>query len=138
MTLQAIYTLALPTIGTILAALVTVFMPIAIKAVFDYLKKVGIEVEAHRRDALQSALSNAAVLAIKNATGAKDYMTQPASQVEKFAGVVPNVGVAIDYVKQSVPDAVKEFKLDTNRIKELLQPHIVTKASELGVTTKSN
>lgn len=63
----------------------------------------GLEMEARHREALQSALANAARMIVAGAT--------------KQAGV--------EYVLSSVPDALRAFKIDDDlRIEGLLEPHI--------------
>jgi len=63
----------------------------------------GMEIEARHREALQSALANAARIVAAGAS--------------KQAG--------IDYVLASVPDALKALNADNqNRIDKLLEPHL--------------
>ena len=97
----------------VISAMVAVLIPIAIAAVMKLLKKWGLEMEANHRDALQSALQNAARIALSRATGGKIAMS-----------------AGIDYVKSSVPDAISSFDLSDDRIKELLEPHIVEAFTE--------
>jgi lysylphosphatidylglycerol synthetase-like protein (DUF2156 family) len=61
----------------------------------------GIEIEARHREALQSALTNAAMVAAERGAAA---------------------GAA--YVERSVPDALKHFKLDQAGIQRLLEPKL--------------
>jgi lysylphosphatidylglycerol synthetase-like protein (DUF2156 family) len=61
----------------------------------------GIEIEARHREALQSALANAAMVAADRGVAA---------------------GAA--YVEHSVPDALKHFKLDQAGIQRLLEPKL--------------
>lgn len=136
--LSVISSFSMAVLPPVLTVLVTIFLPVAIAAVFKWLERNGLDIEANHREALQSALTNAAQVAIQRATGGKDYMAQPASEAHKYIGVVPNVGAGIEYVKKSVPDALNAFKLDTGRIKDLLEPHIAEAAKRAGVTTKSN
>lgn len=61
----------------------------------------GMAIEAKHREALQSALANAGRLLATGATKA----------------------AAIDYVRQSVPDALKALKAH-DRVEDLLAPHL--------------
>lgn len=61
----------------------------------------GIEIEARHREALQSALTNAAVLAAARGST-----------------------VAVGYVLASVPDAVRHFRLDEGKLLDLLAPKL--------------
>jgi lipopolysaccharide export LptBFGC system permease protein LptF len=85
-------------------------------------RTLGVTVEAKHREALQSALENAARLVLKTAmdkdTGGK---TMKDSVVE-IGDVAMQVG--IDYVKQSVPDAIKKFGLDDFLIDKYLRPKL--------------
>ncbi len=65
----------------------------------------GLQVDATRREALQSALRNASKL-----------LLQPGGTIDD----------AIDYVLRSVPDTLKHFGIDNpDEIERYLQPHIV-------------
>ncbi|MFD2235923.1 hypothetical protein [Aureimonas populi] len=105
---------ALEILAPILATLASALVPILVAALVQWFRKLGIEIEANHRDALQSALTNAAMLALARGAG------QNAPQV------------AIDYVKRSVPDAVKTFGLDNRRIAELLLPKITEAKVQAG------
>lgn len=85
-------------------------------------EKWNLEIEAKHRAALQSALTNAATLAIKAALD-KDT----GGKTGKDAGIeigTAAMEIGIDYVKQSVPDAIRKFGLDTILIDRLLRPKI--------------
>jgi hypothetical protein len=77
-----------------------------VAALVQWFRKLGIDIEAKHRDALQTALQSAAMLALARGTG----------QGASYA--------AIEYVRNSVPDAVAKFGLDDQRIEELLLPKI--------------
>lgn len=66
----------------------------------------GITIEAKRRDALQSALRNAAVRALDDIGGNFDQSK------------------ALEYVRTSVPDTIDYFKLEDFDIERLLEPHV--------------
>jgi hypothetical protein len=92
-----------PVLGEITALLITAILGLAFQRFRIW---TGMEIEARHRDALQSALANAARIAV--AGGGK---------VE--------LGRAVGYVARSVPDALAHFDAeDELRIKELLGPHI--------------
>lgn len=98
----------------------TVIAPIAAAALVRLFQKWGIDIEATHRDALQTALHNAAQIAAdKLLGGIVTGQTRSGNNVRDVA-----VDLAVDYVKKSVPDAIGKFKLDRSRLIELLQPHI--------------
>src|SRR5690606_4135495 len=90
---------------------------------FKWFQKLGLDIEQRHRDALQSALHNAALLAIEKATGHK-IADKASPKPSERSDIIPNVGAAIEYVEKSVPDALAKFKVDTNKLRDLLQPHI--------------
>lgn len=110
--------LALEIIGPTLGILVAILVPFAVATLVKVFQKAGIEIEAKHREALQSALQSAAALALARA-GAK--------------GAIPTL--AVDYVKNSVPDAVAQFGLDDNRIRELIAPKLIEKEIEVVAAT---
>jgi hypothetical protein len=91
-------------IQPILSALATALIPILVAALLDRVRLwTGIEIEARHREALQSALANAARVAIDKG----------------------DVQEGVDYVLRSVPDAIKALAVDgADHIEELLAPHI--------------
>ena len=93
----------LPTVTT----LITVAVGYAVKLFKD---KTGIEIEAQHRDALQTALTNAASLAIRElGDRAKD------ARIDfRHAGVAKAVG----YVMEATPDAVANFGLTPDKLAE--------------------
>lgn len=92
------------TLQPILSALATFVIPILIAALLDRVRLwTGIEIEARHREALQSALANAARIAIEKG----------------------DVKEGVNYVARSVPDAIKALAVDgADHIEELLAPHI--------------
>lgn len=101
----------------IASAAIGILVPLLVALIVKQFQKFGIEIEAKNREALQSALQNAAITAVSKATGSKTANTTLAEN----KATVDN---AVDYVKQSVPDAIKKFKLDPQKIKKLLEPHL--------------
>lgn len=93
-------------LAPVLTALLAILVPALITALFRWFQKLGLDIEATHRDALQSALTNAALIALAK------------------GGLKPSAGAAIDYVRASVPDAVKKFGLDDKRILDLVLPKI--------------
>ena len=91
-------------IQPILSALATALVPILVAYLADRVRLwTGIEIEARHREALQSALANAARIAIEKG----------------------DVKEGVAYVTRSVPDAVKALAVDgADHIEELLAPHI--------------
>lgn len=68
----------------------------------------GVELDKANREALQSALANAAQIAVRKAA----------------SGTAPAIYDAVQYVRNSVPGAIKRFKLDDGQLYELLVPHV--------------
>lgn len=107
-------------LGPTLGILLTILVPAGIAALVKLFQKAGIDIEARHREALQSALQNAALIALSRATG---------------KGVVPSA--AIEYVKQNVPDAVSKFGLSDDRIGQLIEPKLVQKEIEANAAAAS-
>jgi len=103
-------------LAPVIAALLAILVPAMVTALVRWFQKLGLDIEAQHRDALQSALTNAALAAL--ARGSRNGAA----------------GVAIDYVRKSVPDAVKKFSLDDGRILELVRPHITAARIEAAKT----
>jgi hypothetical protein len=84
--------------------------------------KFGIDIEARHREALQSALENAAGLAV--------------GKLDRYLGEVkidvknPALAEGVEYVLASVPDALKYFGLTPERIRMML----LAKIGALGVS----
>lgn len=114
--LEALKEIILPVVAT----LITILVPVAIAALFKLMSKWGLDIEASHRDALQSALHNAAMLAISKA-GAKAF----ASGINA-RNLVTND--ALHYLNNSVPDAIKAFGLSESQMAELMTPHIAAAA----------
>lgn len=97
----------------------TIAISIAVPAVVGvgakFLQKLGVDIDAKNREALQSALQNAAMVAVSR------------------AGTLPTfpTAIAVDYVKSSVPGAIKRFDLDQQKIEKLLEPHIAKAVNEV-------
>ena len=90
----------LPILGELLAILATALVAYLVKLLRD---KVGLDIETARRDALQTAITNAAGQVVmqlgQNLSGATVHPSTPA------------VAVGVDYVKAAAGDAVKHFDL---------------------------
>lgn len=82
----------------------------------------GITIEAKHREALQSALTNGANLALERL---------PPHPVDVHSA---NLANAIRYVLDSVPDAVAYFDLTPERIAQLLRPKLVGAIASETVT----
>lgn len=90
----------LPVFATLASALIPILIGFAVERFHRW---TGIEIEARHREALQSALANAARLILAGAT--------------KQSG--------ISYVMSSVPDALKALKVDGQAaVEDLLEPHL--------------
>lgn len=90
--------------------LATALIPIMIGFALDRFHKwTGIEIEARHREALQSALANAARLILAGATRSE----------------------GVSYVMSSVPDALKALKVDgAGKIEGLLEPHLAKRIAD--------
>lgn len=93
-------------LAPIISVLIAILVPAFATALVRWFQKLGLDIEAQHRDALQSALTNAALIAL--ARGSRNGAT----------------AAAVNYVRKSVPDAVKQFGLDDARILELVKPRI--------------
>lgn len=92
-----------PALGDLVALVITALVAYAVQRFKAW---TGIEIEAKHRQALQSALANAARIAV--ASGGRVGLEK-----------------AVDYVLTSVPDALAHFDADgPGRVRELLEPHI--------------
>lgn len=107
-------------LSPILTLVVTVTVPIIGAAAVRLFSKMGIDIEARHREALQSALRNGALLAIEKATGVPRKATDNTSK----PSIVPDIQAGVEYVQKSVPDALNKFDLGPTRIKEMILPHI--------------
>ena len=97
-------------IAPVYAVMVGIFVPVAVgygvKLLAD---KTGIEIEARHREALQSALRNAALKAIS------------LHGLHK-AGSSVALETALDYVRQNAGDAARAFKQSDQDLANLLVP----------------
>jgi type II secretory pathway pseudopilin PulG len=92
----------------VLATLATALIPVMVGYIADRVRRwTSIEIEARHREALQSALANAARIILAGGT-----------MVEGIA-----------YVEKSVPDALKALKAES-RVGELLKPHVTGGAAK--------
>lgn len=84
-------------------------------------EKLGIDIEAGHRDALQAALTNAAGLAIAKAGDAALAIRLPKGH--------DFVEDALDYVRRAAPDAMKHFGLTPDAVRDKLRAKIGVLAS---------
>lgn len=78
--------------------------------------KLGIDIEARHREALQAALTNAAGLAIAKAGDLSLAIRLPQGH--------DLVEDGLDYVRKSAPDAMKHFGLSPTEVREKLRAKI--------------
>ena len=89
--------------------LVSIGVAIVVTNASTYAKrKWKIDVEARHREALQSALTNGALLAISN---------------KKTGGDA--VDAVLDYTLDSVPDAVKHFRVSHEKLRKMAQAKLI-------------
>ena len=107
---QPFVDLLLPYINAIV---IGVFVPVFLAFA---LKKLGLDMEAKNREALQTSLSNAAGLLIQKA----------GVEAGAFSLDVKNeqMAAAIRYVQKSAPDAVAKWGLDPSEIAEKIRAKI--------------
>lgn len=110
--------------GVVRPYIIEIIGVIAAAAIALVAKKIsslaGIEIEAKHREALQSALENAARLAMAHVDRKLDGKAIDVGSPALHDGIV--------YVIESVPDAVKYFGLSPERIADLIRPKLIPKA----------
>lgn len=103
-----------------LVAIVGTLAAVIVGVLSDLLRrKFGLQIEAQHRDALQTALENAAGLVI--AKGGE------ALKGKAIDVTNPLVAAGVDYVKGAVPDAIKKFDLTPEALAEKI-------AAKIGAT----
>lgn len=85
-----------------------------------YQRWTGKQLEARHREALQSALENGVRGAIQKVLAGK--LSADGTIPAEKRGLV--LEAAADYVKGSVPSAVKKFKLTNRKLVDLLEPKL--------------
>lgn len=92
-------------------------------------QRTGLDIEAHHREAFQTALTNAAGLVIQRggelAAGVNIDVKNPA------------IRDAIMYVNQAAPDAVKHFGITPNMIAEKLNAKLGVVTGPTAITVNS-
>lgn len=81
--------------------------------------KLGIDIEARHRDALQAALTNAAGLVINRAGGAIGALHLTTSN--------PMITEGVDYVVKAAPDALKHFGITPEAARAVLAEKLEAK-----------
>jgi len=110
-TALAVEHLILPAVSFIIAALIGWLT----KRFRDW---TGVEIEARHRDAFQTALENAARMAMMR--------HGPVPMGQSIPDAIVSEG--LNYVKTGAPDAIRHFKLGDQNIIERLIPHFITGA----------
>lgn len=105
-----------PLLFNLLSAGIAVGVGYALKRFTDW---TGISIEAKHREALQSALENAARLAVGHIEN--KLLGKPIDRSN------PALLAATKYVRQSVPDAVGFFKLTDDKLVDLISPKLIPK-----------
>lgn len=94
-------------LGSLVAALIAAF----VAWLWGMLsRQFGVNLDAKYREALQTALQNAAGLALQKLRTAASGVQVPLSR--------PEIAEAVGYVLKSVPDAIEHFGLDEDAIGE--------------------
>lgn len=106
-------------LNPIIAILVPILITAAIGLIVKAFQKFGFDIEAKHREALQSALENAAAAALAKVASRSEITSQG------FLAA-PLMSIALSYLMKSIPDALAHFGLDKNEAKliDLLRPHI--------------
>lgn len=86
-------------------------------------EKLGIDIEAKHRDALQAALTNAAGLVINRAGGLAGALALPNAN--------PLVQQGVSYVIDSAPDALKHFGITPEEARRVLTEKLEAKIGVL-------
>lgn len=107
-------------IASVFVAAVVGWLATTIKA------KLGIDIEARHREALQAALTNAAGLVINRAGGAARALNLPESN--------PLLVEGVKYVVDSAPDALKHFGITPAAAHDILAQKLEAK---IGVVIAS-
>lgn len=81
--------------------------------------KLGIDIEARHREALQAALTNAAGLVINRAGGAVGALHLPTHN--------PMITEGVDYVVKAAPDALKHFGITPEAARSVLAEKLEAK-----------
>jgi hypothetical protein len=113
---ELVQTIYLPLLGVVLTALVGI-------ACKKFEQWTGIQIEAKHREALQSALENGARLALNRLAVDSLPTLTPDQVAQQYTPILQKT--AVDYVQQSVPDAVNFFGLTPERIGELVLTKLV-------------
>lgn len=100
-----------PTLGTMLAIIAPVLAALAGAALVKLFSKLGLDIEAKNRDAFQTSISNAAILAASKMGG-----PLAASSVSREV-----LDDAVTMVQRSVPDAIKKFDAQPKDIEKRIQ-----------------
>ncbi|MEF2073467.1 hypothetical protein [Consotaella aegiceratis] len=110
--MDTLMTILQPIIELLLTIAITVVVPVAVAALWKWLGKLGLDVDQKHRDALQTAIQNAALVAVSKMGGPAIATTVSGAALE----------TAVDYVKRASPDAVKHFDLSADAIAEKVRP----------------
>jgi hypothetical protein len=86
-------------------------------------EKLGIDIEAKHRDALQAALTNAAGLVINRAGGLAGALALPNSN--------PIVQQGVSYVIEATPDALRHFGITPEEARRVLTEKLEAKIGVL-------
>lgn len=106
-------------VGLVIVAIVG-WLANAVKA------KLGIDIEARHREALQAALTNAAGLVINRAGSTVGALDLPATH--------PKIAEGVDYVVKAAPDALKYFGITPEAARAILAEKLEAK---IGLLTAS-
>ncbi|MCW4114375.1 hypothetical protein NPA31_005285 [Aurantimonas sp. MSK8Z-1] len=126
--MSTLMTILQPVIEVLLSIGLMAGLPMLLTVLWRYLSKIGLDVDQKHRDALQTAIQNAALLAVSKAGGRMGAST--------MTGAALNA--AVDYVKRFSPDAVKHIDLTADDIAEKIAPKaeaIATAAPVIAAAT---
>lgn len=109
--MEIVWTYLAPVLGTMLTIITPVLAGLAGAALIKLFSKLGLDIEAKSRDAFQTSITNAAIMAATKMGG-----PLAASSVSREV-----LEDAVTMVQKSVPDAVKKFNAQPKDIEKRIQ-----------------
>jgi len=110
--MDSILALLTSALAPVVTAMVPILTAAIVTGVVKFINKLGVDVDAKNREALQSALANAAIVALSPAAASSVHSKKV-------------LDVAAEYVEKSVPGALQHFGVSRVKLLDLLEPHLV-------------
>lgn len=105
------WTYLAPTLGVMITVIAPVLAGLGAAALTKLFSKLGLDIEAKNREAFQTAITNAAIMAATKMGGPLAASTVSRDILED----------AVSMVQKSVPDAVKKFDAQPKDIEKRIQ-----------------